>query len=1130
MRQLVCVAFVAFAISASSQIVINEICATNGDVVIEPETGNFPSWLELYNPTNAAVDVSWFMLSDDLALPGKWLIPGSTVIPAKGHLLIWCDGRWSGYHAGFSLDPDGESIILSTNTGTLLDRVDFPKQYTNNSYGRVSDGAGTWKHTSKPTPNANNSNQLNDVPMTQPVFSKGSGRYDGSVTIALSHPKNGVDIRYTTNGAEPSASSLKYNSPIKLQTTKVLKAKAFHPDFLASETASATYLLDEHTSTLPVVSISTNPKFLWDNTIGIYTDGTNGISGNCNGNNMNWNQAWDRHAVFEYLSPSGESLINQHADIRIGGACSRNNPQKSFVIQAKKKYGDGDFDYAFFPTKKKVDKFGQLFLRNAGNDFNTTMFRDAFLQSLGIGQMDLDYMAYQPAVFYLNGQYWGIQNLREKIDGDYIEANYGIDKDDVDLLETWENAIVGDNAAWVNYKTTLATLNPTDPTTFDFIDSHIDVQEYINYLVTEIYVANTDWPGNNVKFWRQRSTNGKFRWILWDTDFGFGLYEGASYPTHPTLNFATEVNGPGWPNPAWSTEHIRLVLQNPEFKNRFIATLSTAMRATFHPDRINEKIEEFRARIQAEVPYHKERWGGTIYDWNYETTRMSNFATQRYTFMQSHVANFFGIAPLNFTVNTLPGASGKVLMNGVVTEPFENAPYYSGVPYRVKAMPDAGFRFTGWSVTTTANQLINLVDNGAEWKYFDLGSLPSALWTSTGFNDAGWAQGNAQLGYGDGDEATTVNFGSDINNKYITTYFRKAFSITNLSNLTDINASILFDDGVVVYLNGFEVYRNNMPEGPIDNSTLALSAMPENSPTSFTISKSLLTSGVNTFSVEVHQVSGGSSDISFDFNASLTRSGGSTTYNVSNDEVYDTAYADVTMVANFEPLESIEGLVLNEVSTAPSFAKDNASEAEDWIELYNAGSSPINISGLMLTDDLTQKDKHVLNRAVPWLLQPGAYQIFWADGQPEQGDDHLSFKLSAEGESIGIYQAAGFDTTVVAELDFGFVSAGFSWARLPNITGPFLLTNALTPGEANAEVEIVWMFPNPASQIVNVIIRDENTTVSIFDSMGRKASSQIFDDPQVAALDISHLSNGIYMLKLKSGNKELKSRLIVTNK
>ena len=1165
MKWFVLAWFALIPLSSFSQVVINEICAANADINIDPDFFNYSGWIELYNAGNNAVDLSGYFLSDNPAEQFKWQLPAGILLPSKGFVLIWCDQKYVGLHAGFSLSADGETLVLSNPVGVVIDLVTFPSQFTNMSYARAANNS--WRITPFPSPQAANiQGPSTSQRLDPPAFSKSGGRYSGTQTIKLSHPQKNVTIRFTTDGSEPLANSNAYSSPVTLSSTKVLKAKAFHPDFLPGETVSNTYLINEHTSPLPIVSISTKPDYLWDNTIGIYADGTNGIPGNCNGNPMNWNQDWSRHAVFEYFDASGNPQVQQAVDIRIGGACSRNFPQKSFVIQARKKYGSNEIQYPFFSTKKNVKSFGGLFLRNSGNDFNTTMFRDAFIQSLGIGKMDLDYMAYQPTVFYLNGEYWGIQNLREKIDGDFIESNYGIDKNDVDLLETYENAIEGTSDAWRNYKDSLQLLPSSDPNTFAFISKHIDVQEYINYvdlrtifkistksqvisinfasktkfcvtplnyLVTEIYVSNTDWPGNNVKFWRQRSTNGKFRWILWDTDFGFALYPGFTDVYHPTLNFVTDPNQTGWPNPAVSTLHIRLVLQNPEFRNRFIATFATAMGTTFHPDRVNQMIDEFSKRIESEVPEHKIRWGGFVADWVYEILRLRYFANVRHPFMQGHVANFFGLGqPIKFSVSTSPPAAAKIEMNGIRSDGLDNAPYYKGVPYRVKPIANAGFRFTDWTITTRENDLISLANAGTTWKYFDQGTLPDAAWNSSTFDDAGWAQGNAQLGYGEGDEITAVGFGPDPANKFITTYFRKSFSIADTTGLTNLSASILFDDGVVVYLNGTEVFRNNLPAGSIANATLALQATStENTFYPFTINKNLLKPGVNTFAVEVHQVSGQSSDISFDFSASTSRIGNSVTYTTNDLEVYDTAFADVVMVANFDPIAPVEGLVLNEFSANKSFVKDNYNEEEDWIELHNAGSSPIDISSVLITDDLSIKDKHTLsNNGSPWVLQPGTYQLLWADDQLNQGKEHLPFKLSADGEQIGVYHVAGYDTLVIASIRFGSQPDGFSMARIPNATGPFELTSNLTPGAANESGNNQnYIYPNPADLEANLVIFNESTSVTIYDLMGKRIRKHVFSSPGEMSMDTSDLANGVYVVKILSSKINSTTRLVVTH-
>ncbi len=1131
---------VMVTVSSSAQVVINEVCSSNADVNIDPEFGNFSGWVELYNGGNGTVNIGGYFLSDDPADPLKWQIPLGTIITSKSYQLIWCDQKFVGFHAGFTLDPNGENLILSNPSGIGVDNITYPKQFSNTSFSRLIDGGSAWRITATPTPKAANSQgPVSQTRLTVPIFSISSGRYAGSQSVSLSHPNTKAFIYFTLDGAEPTKNSSKYSAPINIPGSMVVKAKAFHDESLPSETVSKSYLINEHASSLPVVSVSTKPTYLWDNTIGIYADGTNGIPGNCNENPMNWNQDWSRHASFEYLDANGASKISQEIDFRIGGACSRNFPQKSFVVQPKKKYGANEIQYPFFQTKKNVTSFGELFLRNSGNDNNLTLFRDAFIQSLGIGRMDLDYMAYQPAIVYLNGQYWGIQDIREKIDGDFIQSNYGIDKADVDLLETYENPIEGTSAAWLSYKDSLQLLNPTDANTFNFINKHIDVQEYINYLITEIYVSNLDWPGNNVKFWRQRSTNGKFRWILCDTDFGFNLYPGFTDIYHPTLTFATDPNQTGWPNPAFSTLHIRLVLQNPEFRNRFIASFASAMTSTFNPDRVNQKITEFKSRIENEVLYHKARWGGTKTDWDNEVQRLRDFANLRHPFMQSHLSSFFGLAAtVKFTASTSPPASGNILMNGVTSNGMTDAVYYKSLPYRVTAQAHAGFIFTGWTITTKENEAFNLVDQGSLWKYFDQVTQPVADWNLSTFNDATWLEGNAQLGYGDGDEATTVGFGPDANNKFLTTYFRKSFSIADTSGLTNINAAALFDDGVVVYLNGTEVFRNNMPEGIIANGTTALTSIAvENTFYPFAIDHKLLKPGLNTLAVEVHQSSGISSDISFDFSASCNRIGKSETYTVNNLEVQDTAFADVEMIAHFEPLPSIEGLVLNEFSTTKS-AVDNYGEAEDWIELFNAGTKPIDIAGVLITDDLTVKNKHKLsNPGSPWLLEAGNYQLLWADGQVLQGKDHLPFKLSSSGDDIGLYHVAGYDTLEIAVLTFSAQPNKASLARIPNAIGPFEITASLTPGAMNEFVTGIedqektkgLFYPNPADQILHIDVGEESGSVAIFDMMGKPVTEITFSTNIDKSISVSNLSNGAYIIKISSPKVNIASRLLVVH-
>ncbi len=1115
-------------VQSTAQVVINEVFPTNSDVNYDPQFFNFSGWIELYNKGNTTANIGGHFLSNDPANTLMWQMPGGTTIGAKAYLLIWCDEKDTGLHANFKLDADGEKIVLSTSSATLVDSLTFPNQYVNISYGRVTDGANNRGYFSKVTPAAANSYDNAIEVLADVIFSNEAGRYAGTQSISLSHPKSGVSIRYTTNGAEPDLASSQYSASISITKTTTLKAKAFKAGMLPGNTLSKTYFINEHTFTLPVISLSTNPKFLWDNTIGIYVSGTNGIAGNCNPNPVNWNQDWARHAVFEYYDASGFRKFDQSLDIRIGGACSRNQQQKSFAVKARDKYGNNTLDYPLFPAKE-IYKYGAFNINNSGNDFNVTMFRDAMLQSLAANQMDIDYMEYQPSVLYLNGEYWGIENLREKIDGDYIKANFDVDKDDVDLIETYGNAIEGSGDAYQNYLQTLQGMNANDPATFTFIDNHIDVQEYINYLVTEIYYANTDWPGNNIKFWRQRSTNGKYRWILWDLDFGFGLYQWASYSNHPTLNFATDANsGVGWPNPDWSTLHIRLVLQNPVFRTRFIQTMLTAINTTFKPDHVIHVIDSFQQQMSAEMPYHKQRWGGNMGDWNYEVQRMRNFATERNPYMIQHTADFFGLSEkIKITVDATPSNASLFTLNGVTTDQI-GVDYFKGLPYNLKAEAKRGYVFKEWKITKRESTYVPMISRGAVWKYFDQGVLPAVNWNTEIYNDNAWQQGAAELGYGDGDEQTVVGYGPDAGNKYITTYFRKVFNVVDTVGLGDLSASILIDDGAVVYLNGLEIYRNNMPIGTINNETLAAQNAPsETAYNPFVILKGLIKPGQNTIAVEIHQNGNTSSDISFDLDLSGVITGGLEHTTSTLPILTDTAYSDILIEAMFDVVPIVNHkIVINEFNATGSGIRDEFDEQEDWIELFNAGTEQVNLDGLYLTDNVNNKTKFRITESIPgeMILAPGGYKVFYADDQTSQGAAHLNFKLSADGEQIGLYyneadKVLMYDTTI-----FGLQKKDYSFARIPNGMGPFMATLAMTPGSENIFKEdiplTVGVYPNPIDRFVTISSEDDISLLTIYDIMGKQIAQINFETAEkLFEMDMLNFHTGIYIIKVISGSR-----------
>ena len=554
--------FLLFSLSAQ-ELMLNEVMTANASSILDKTYYNYSEWVEIYNPSAELKSLSGYYISDE---PGNtsqlYKIP-NLAIPAKGFVVIWFDKMGVSNHASFRIRSNRELLRLYNKSGTLIDsvRVEFP--YRNCSYGRIPDGSATWSYFTKPTQGSSNTSvpvvsQAPDV-----VFNNKGGYYSGYQHIVLSTPTSGYTIRYTLDASEPTSSSAVFTNEIVLTKTTVVKARAFADGMVPGNIVTQTYFINERKFTIPMISLTMNEEFLWDNTIGIYTDGTNGITGNCQSVPKNWNQDWERSGNIEYYLADGTQIMNTGTGVKIAGACSRGNANKSFGINFRDKYGADNIRYPLFQSKQ-IDRFTSLMLRNSGNDCNRTMMHDGFMQALIIGEMDVDYQAYTPSAVYLNGEYWGILNTREKINEGYLNSNYGLDEDSLDFLEDDRIVLAGSADDYSELVDFLNTKDISQPANYQYIKDNVDVDEFINYQIAQIYSSNTDWPGNNLKYWKPTREGGKWRWILFDMDFGFGLY--GSGPSHNTLTFALETNGPDWPNPPWSTLLFRKLITNEEFQ------------------------------------------------------------------------------------------------------------------------------------------------------------------------------------------------------------------------------------------------------------------------------------------------------------------------------------------------------------------------------------------------------------------------------------------------------------------------------------------------------------------------------------------------------------------------------------
>jgi len=610
-------------------------------------------------------------------------------------------------HTNFKLDADGETIFLTDSTGGKIDELTFGYIPTGFSFGRKPDGGTNWFYFENPTPKYSNTSTGMSQAAEPPQFSMPAGFYKSALSVAITSTLPGGTIYYTTGGSDPVKTSAKYIGAITISKTTTLRAKVFADGVVTSPTASATFFVN-HVSELPVVSLSTDPKHFWDNDSGIYVLGPNpGTDYPYFGANF-W-QDWERPIHFEFFEPGDSQKVNVDAGIKINGNWSRAQDQKSFAIYLRGRYGFNKMKYQFFP-QKNVDDFENIILRNGGNDFNYTLLRDRYTGQL-IKNLDVGAQATRFCVVYLNNEYWGIYTLREKINEEFLWNTYGADPANVDILELNSDAAIGSNEHFSTLYNFIAQKDLSKKENYDYIKTQMEVENFKNYQIAEIYLNNTDWPGNNVKVWRERTEIGKWKWIAFDLDYGVGLAQ-YYFPQQDykfnTLAFATESNGPFWPNPPWSTLFLRRLLTNSDFKNDFIQSFAHLMNTTFSPDSTSRLLNQVHDEIAPEINRHITKWKNTIqFSWETNISRIRTFVQNRDGYMRAYIISKFqlgDLANLTLTVNDTLGGS-VMLQSYPIDKASFNGKYFRNTPITLTAKPKPGYVFAGWKEISSVSEI-----------------------------------------------------------------------------------------------------------------------------------------------------------------------------------------------------------------------------------------------------------------------------------------------------------------------------------------------------------------------------------------------------------------------------------------
>ncbi|MDR0287013.1 MAG: CotH kinase family protein, partial [Clostridiales bacterium] len=549
------------------------------------------------------------------------------------------------------------------------------------------------------------------------IFSEPAGFYGDSISLELSDKASQSDIYYTTDCSEPNADNgIYYESPIMLEckdteNVYTIRAALFNGDQRVTPVSTSTYILSrdvESRYTTLVISLVAPKTTLTDRITGIFSSRNLMIHG----------RKMERAASVEFFEPNGKLDVSQNIGVRVFGNYTRGLPLKSLKLAARKEYDDkGKFHFEPFVnlrgrTGNPIIEFDKLILRNSGNDFNMSMIRDAFGQQLG-KSAGLDCQEYRPAVIYINGVYNGIINIREDENKDEIYSHYGIPSENVAVVSIDYNTKKyelsdGPPSELDNYENMLNFIkdrNMKVQENYEKAEEMLDIDSFIKYFAFEIYVANRDWPQNNLKAWRFVPTDsvpvdpdiygmdGKWRFMLKDLDFGFSYYSETTEKAN-LFNVIGSVDEFGVGVMAGN------LMKNPEFKNKFITYMSDILYDTGNPAKANDLLSRMQFSIAQEMQYNVKKWGSSIGLWNNQILSIKNFINRRPDNIIVQMEKYFKLSEPAI-VNLVTTEGGSVQFSSVKIDLYNNyynGKYFKNIPIPIKAVPDEGYIFQGFEV------------------------------------------------------------------------------------------------------------------------------------------------------------------------------------------------------------------------------------------------------------------------------------------------------------------------------------------------------------------------------------------------------------------------------------------------
>ncbi|GIV33510.1 MAG: hypothetical protein KatS3mg031_1045 [Chitinophagales bacterium] len=675
---------------ALPQIIINEIVANNVNILMD-DSLEYDDFAEIYNSGTKPVDLAGMYFCTDLSSARRWQVPqnsiGTTWLAPGAFKVIWFDDdeEQGPFHAGFKLNSAGEALYLLDKDGkAIVDSVSFPPQYPDFSYCRLEDN--TWSYCQAPSPLAPNPRH---PPVTRRcpaphIQAKGGFYQIKKITVEIDFPE-GFDVYFTMDGSSPQPGQAQvYKEPIALEKTTVLRAACFRENYLPGPVVTETFFFDE-TPALPVVAIAISPSDLYNPRSGLYA---------------NPFRDFKKPVNFEYYDRQGQQQLNLMLGMKPFGFTSRSSSKLSFTLDADKRFGPSRIEYAFFPDKPHINNINGLILRadvtSGRGGFDREIAGERIKNELMYHLIKnagskVDVQAYQPVVVYLNGTYWGLYNLMEKKGSDFIKNNYGIKN--IDMLDGYELEVVAGSTD--HYQQLLEYVRRNDvyqDSTVQRIFTMVDKESLVDYWIFEIYSATHDYKVN-IRFWRPRTPDGKWRMLAYDED-SWGRYD------EPTFSSLTTELAPE------TLFFWNEMLENLGFRHYFINRFADLLNSVLFPDHVQNLIDSIQQVIAQEKERDYQRWRLLVnfVEPGSQIKMLKEFAEKRPDVIRQDIIQRFvlpGLAVLTLEVE----GPGKIQVNTIRPDnyPWQGI-YFQGVPVELRAVPESGRKFTGWSLSGYKNQ------------------------------------------------------------------------------------------------------------------------------------------------------------------------------------------------------------------------------------------------------------------------------------------------------------------------------------------------------------------------------------------------------------------------------------------